>query len=542
MSLNNAESFAELGLGFQNVSYRIKDKQILGSCFGRFRPGEVCAIMGGSGSGKSTLLNVLSARQRCSNKVMLQQQNVQQDKNKLFTTLQTATSYVMQDDELLPTETVLETVRFSTKLRRPDLSKEEAEKKVNNILEVLGLENCKHVQIGSALKQGVSGGQRKRASVAVELVTDPTLLFLDEPTSGLDAGSALRLLQFLHLYARARNATVVCTIHQPSVSVMSQFDRVLLLQTGRVLLHGPLGMETTVVQTLAAIGRPLPLGYSLAEWLIHVAETATEEEKEKMEAATRKTFTEACRREREFYSAKIDQQDENGSKAQLMAMKKDLPRRLKGANWFQQSWLLTCREFRNFYRDTASLILRLLCSTAMPIFYWLFWYRNGPNSPPDVKKYTDFVQGRVSLIILVNLSVGFLHALPVVVSFPSERAVFLREYSSRMYNVVAYVFSKFLIELIPLILSTAIVLGLMCATIGVYAEFGVLWLTSSCLGLATSSIALLIGAGTGRVVEAINLLALIVTLEFMSSGSFFPVTYVLSWVDPMKYLFGVKFA
>ncbi|CAD7965636.1 unnamed protein product [Amoebophrya sp. A120] len=636
MDSHNPTSFADHGLTFQNVTYSVSpEKTILRDCFGRFRPGEVCAIMGESGSGKSTLLNLLSARMKWSGRLSKKADihaapqlcargsidstpkpfphgdiasadaklaDVERDDQveaggddthlllpaaaqreagqqlqpfdpisprdhkftKLFGDLQDEVAYVFQDDQLLATETVFETVMFSAQLRRPDLSKEERLEKVNELLEVLGLTACKDVKIGSALSKGISGGQRKRTSVAVELVMEPKILFLDEPTSGLDNPSAERLTAFLQHYAKEKNATVVCTIHQPSEYVLQQFDRVLVLQKGKTAIFGTpkqkacfsfaedqtgqMETETSITQIMEAAGRKMPMEYGsmLGQWLSKVMAEMTEDEMGVMQQKSKESFQRLCTAEvmARASTTEVDPNDTSAKTKSKSIKSKDLGR----ANLFVQLGSLIARDFRKLYRDYSTLGLSVGSAVFMPILTLMFWWAFRTSQLEEDQDfqtfsgYTDFVAGRTSLLILVNLSIGFLNAMPVVATFPTERPIFLREYSSKSYNVFSYFFSKLVIEIIPLVVSVLIVLSLTKLSLGLYANFGLVFVASSTLAVTTSSLALLVSSCTSTVTEAIQLLALLVTLQFMSSGAFFAVKYIPVGVYGMRYLFGVKFA
>ena len=114
-----------------------------------------------------------------------------------------------------------------------NLSKNEIVKKVNDLIMRLGLDNCRHTRIGSQLTGGISGGERKRASIGYELITDPQVILCDEPTSGLDSTTYLKIIKMLQQEAKDRQMTIICTIHQPSSDIFNCFDRVLLLHEGR---------------------------------------------------------------------------------------------------------------------------------------------------------------------------------------------------------------------------------------------------------------------------------------------------------------------
>jgi ABC-type multidrug transport system ATPase subunit len=118
----------------------------------------------------------------------------------------------------------------------------------------LGLEKCKNTRVGGDLVRGVSGGEKKRTSIALEVITDPSLIFLDEPTTGLDSKSALDVASILRMLAR-NGRTIVTTIHQPSSEIMSRFDRILCLCEGKIVYDGP---PEEIPGYFSAIGYPAP--------------------------------------------------------------------------------------------------------------------------------------------------------------------------------------------------------------------------------------------------------------------------------------------
>lgn len=189
------------------------------------------------------LLNVLSGRLSTNAKFNVQAQ-VRLDHTLVDPTniyIRRKIAFVSQDDSLPTSSTPRECILFSAKLRMPrDTTKAQHEALTESMLYELGLEECANVLIGGgrSMVQGISGGERKRTSVGVELVTKPEMVFLDEPTSGLDSFSALQLCQVLKRVASA-GASVVFTIHQPSSDIFDSFDRLMVVNQGRVMYQGP---------------------------------------------------------------------------------------------------------------------------------------------------------------------------------------------------------------------------------------------------------------------------------------------------------------
>ena len=160
-------------------------------------------------------------------------------------------------------------MRFSAKLRLPrTTSDEEIEELVDKKLKALGLESAADTIIGGGLKKGISGGQKKRVSIGVELIASPSIIFLDEPTSGLDSYAAAQVMQLLDDVAKAGNI-VLFTIHQPSSKVFSSFDNLILLNKGQVMHQGSV---SNVAADFSSASYPMPDNYNPADWVIDVSE------------------------------------------------------------------------------------------------------------------------------------------------------------------------------------------------------------------------------------------------------------------------------
>src|SRR5678815_4110929 len=177
-------------------------------------PGDLIALMGPSGAGKTTLLLTLNGYLPPSaGQVRINGE----DLYAIYDAMRGSIGYVPQDDIVHPELTVFEAVKYSAQFRLPpDYSDAEIDRRVEETLKSLGLEGVKNLQIGKPEKKVLSGGQRKRVNIALELVTDPVILFLDEPTSGLAADDTAALITLLHDLAKKTGKTIVMTIHQPA--------------------------------------------------------------------------------------------------------------------------------------------------------------------------------------------------------------------------------------------------------------------------------------------------------------------------------------
>jgi len=192
----------------------METKKILKNVSGYAMPGQTLFIMGASGAGKTSLLNVLSDRISgdavgSSLKKNITINDTMQVNDSNFGLI---SAYVMQDDILFQHFTVREALRFAADLKLANKTDEEKEDRVNKLIEQLGLKATQNTPVGSARRKTISGGERKRTAIGVELITDPSLLLLDEPTSGLDSFKALQIVKLIKDFSRM-GKTVIATIH-----------------------------------------------------------------------------------------------------------------------------------------------------------------------------------------------------------------------------------------------------------------------------------------------------------------------------------------
>lgn len=227
-------------------------------------PGSLTAILGGSGSGKTSCLNLLASRMVSSRLT----RSGTTDFNGSPSVHGVRSAYVMQQDILLPTLTVRETLRYSAALRLPPpTTKDEREKIVEEIILELGLKQCADTRVGNHEHKGCSGGEKRRVSIGVQLLSNPSVLFLDEPTTGLDATSAFQLVRTLKGLAK-KGRTIITTIHQPRSEIWGLFDSLIILTRGSPVYSGDAAMALPWFESL---GFRLPAFVNPAEFLIDVA-------------------------------------------------------------------------------------------------------------------------------------------------------------------------------------------------------------------------------------------------------------------------------
>ncbi|CAL4954907.1 unnamed protein product [Urochloa decumbens] len=263
------------GLEFTSLTYTVvkkqrgaggewekKDVDLLHEITGYAPKGCVTAVMGPSGAGKSTFLDALAGR------IASLDGRVALDGVEMSPSLiKRSSAYVMQDDRLFPMLTVYETLLFAADFRLgSSVSASDKKLRVDNLIEQLGLTSSRNTYIGDEGTRGVSGGERRRVSIGVDIIHGPALLFLDEPTSGLDSTSAHSVIEKVHDIACA-GSTVVLTIHQPSSRILLLLDHLVILARGQLMYSGG---PKEVASHLGRMGRRVPKGENSIEHLLDV--------------------------------------------------------------------------------------------------------------------------------------------------------------------------------------------------------------------------------------------------------------------------------
>jgi len=284
-------------------------------------------------------------------------------KRKQFRSL---SAYVLQDDALLGNLTPRESLRYSARLRLPrTMSRKEKKQRVEEVIRRMNLIGCADTVIGyPGLKRGISGGERKRTSVALELLTSPMVLFLDEPTSGLDSATALSLVRHLKSLAED-NRTVICTIHQPSTEMLQLFDDVFFLSAGQLLYSGPV---LDLPSYFKNAGFPLPQFVNPAD---HIMGLITRDPDEAAEDVEDRITTLA-----EHYTThnNLISVDEHAIGVDLT---QPPPMTKGGVLWHVKLWVLFTRSFKQRLRDPGNTYQRLVENIVISIFAGLLFLQLG---------------------------------------------------------------------------------------------------------------------------------------------------------------------
>lgn len=418
-------------------------KRLLQGLNGYAEPGRIMAIMGPSGSGKSTLLDSLAGR--LSRKVIMTG-NVLLDGKKKRLEYGVA-AYVTQEDVLLGTLTVRETIKYSALLRLPTtMSKDEVNSIVEGTIIEMGLQDCADRVIGNWHLRGISGGEKKRLSIALEILTRPHLLFLDEPTSGLDSASAFFVVQTLRNIARD-GRTVISSIHQPSSEVFALFDDLYLLSSGETVYFGEAKMA---IEFFSEAGFPCPRKRNPSDHFLRCINsdfdkvTATLKGSQRIHdvpnssdpfmnlatAEIRALLVEKYRCSK--YAKRVKARIGEITTAKGLDVKKKSGSQ---ATWWKQLTTLTRRSLVNMSRDVGYYWLRIIVYLIVSVCVGTIFFDVGNSYTAILARGAcgAFISG-----FMTFMSIG---GFP---SFIEEMKVFYRERLNGYYGVAVFIISNFL--------------------------------------------------------------------------------------------------
>ncbi|KAG4032838.1 hypothetical protein MFRU_006g03010 [Monilinia fructicola] len=419
---------------WKDVAVTVKDnktkepKAILSDVSGAVEAGEICALMGPSGCGKTTLLNVLAHRDAAA-KAIVTGETLINGLNTSKRVFREMSSYVEQEDALIGSLTVQETLNFAARLAHKNLlTKAERKRRITGLLESFGLRNQAHTIIGTPIQKGISGGQKRRVSVASQLITGPKLLFLDEPTSGLDSAASWEVMSFVKEVAKRNNLIVIASIHQPSTSTFQLFDKLLLLSGGKSHYFGPV---SEVNQHFESIGYPIPLHMNASEYLLDLMNTDF--------AANQAEAQTKLLQIQEFWQVSSTCRQLDDKIQHTLQNIKPLPVTDSSRSGFLNTLTtLVHRAFIKSYRDVVAYGIRIAMYMGLAIMMGTVWLR--------LKTDQSDIQPFINAIFFGSAFMSFM-AVAYVPSFLEDRSTFIKERANGLYGPTAFMLSNFIIGL-----------------------------------------------------------------------------------------------
>ncbi|TVU46245.1 hypothetical protein EJB05_05770, partial [Eragrostis curvula] len=424
---------------------------------GYARPGEVLAIMGPSGCGKSTLLDALAGRLGS---------NVSQKGDILINgrrqKLAYGTSaYVTQDDVLMNTLTVREAVHYSAALQLPSSMPAAAKReRAEETLREMGLEGAADTRIGGWAHKGISGGQRRRVSVCMEILTRPALLFLDEPTSGLDSAASFHVVGRIARLARREGMTVVAAVHQPSSEVFGLFNGLCLLAYGRTVFFGP---AADANQFFALSGFPCPSLMNPSDHFLRTVNKDFDNDIEEGMGGQKMTTAQAIDSLVNSYKSSAHLEKVTRQIAHIRETGGDVVKKEWQPSFLTQTLVLTKRSFVNMYRDLGYYWLRFAIYIALCLCVGTIFY--------DVGHSFGSIQARGSMLNFVAAFLTFM-AIGGFPSFVEDMKIFGRERLNGHYGVLSFAIAN-TVSAAPYLALISVVPGAMAYyLVGLQSSFG----------------------------------------------------------------------
>ncbi|PUZ59878.1 hypothetical protein GQ55_4G078800 [Panicum hallii var. hallii] len=459
--------FVPLSLTFDSIRYSVdipqemktqvlEDKlEILKGVSGSFRPGVLTALMGISGAGKTTLMDVLAGRKTSGyikGSISISGYPKKQE------TFARVSGYCEQDDIHSPQVTVHESLLFSAWLRLPgDVNSATRKMFIEEVMELVELTPVRDALVGLPGVNGLSTEQRKRLTIAVELVANPSIIFMDEPTSGLDARAAAIVMRTVRNTVDT-GRTVVCTIHQPSIDIFEAFDELLLLkQGGEEIYFGPLGHHSSEMikyfEEIEGVAK-IKDGYNPATWMLEVT-TVSQELVLGVDFSDIYKNSELYQRNKSLIH-ELSTPPPGSSDLHFPTT--------HSRSFFTQCLACLWKQNLSYWRNPQYNAVRFFFTAIKALLFGtIFWGLGSKREKPQ-----DLFNAMGSMYAAI-LTIGVLNAASVQPVVSVERTAFYRERAAGMYSAFPYAFGQVLIELPYTLVQTCIY-----GTI-VYAMMGFKW-------------------------------------------------------------------
>ncbi|KAM9827387.1 broad substrate specificity ATP-binding cassette transporter ABCG2, partial [Neosynchiropus ocellatus] len=507
-------------------------KDILVDLNGIMKPG-LNAIMGATGSGKSSFLDVLAARKDpagLSGEVLID--GAPQPPN-----FKCLSGYVVQDDVVMGTLTVRENFTFSAALRLPSsISQREKTQMVTRLIKELGLTRVADSKVGTQLIRGVSGGERKRTNIGMELIIDPPVLFLDEPTTGLDASTANSVLLLLKRMARS-GRTIILSIHQPRYSIYRLFDSLTLLVNGKQVYHGP---AQEALQYFSDIGYACESHNNPADFFLDVingdstAVTTSDEDPDSDSFSSTKQriedkLVEEYRTSHYYRRTKAELEEILQKKGTTTGSNS---RTITYTTGFltQFKWVLK-RTFRNLMLNPQTSVAQVAVTLFLALVVGAIFF--------GVEQNQSGLQNRMGALFFITVNQCF-SSLSAAELFITERKLFIHEYISGYYRLSVYFLTKILSDIITLRTIPAIVFScvayFMIGLKPTVEAFFLFMFSVMLVAYTATSMALAISAD--QTVVAIANIFMTISCVFMMifAGLLVNLPSIVNWLAWLKYL------
>lgn len=471
------------------------------------------------GCGKTSLINALAGRLQVGGTLEGDILVNGKPREKSFMAL---VAYVMQDDVLFANLTVQETFEFASRMRLPrSIPQRAKDELVDRIIKELGLTKARNTRIGNELYRGVSGGERKRTNIGIELLSGASLIFLDEPTSGLDSFQALNVMDSLWTLA-ANGRTIVSTIHQPRSSIFKMFDILLLLSEGKCMYFGP---AKDAVNFFMSAHFSCPAEFNPADFFLDVISMDYRSKAAEVESRNRVSLiAKHYEKVEDEYRGKVpaDRLNAECTTKEVVIFPNDP---------FTEFGLLLKRSWKQQSRDKLPLMITLVQTIVIGFVLAALYSNLDSSSTP--------VQDETGILFFVTIFSAFGAMFSALNTFPSERGVVNRERQSKMYHVLPYYCARFICD-IPIRVGQGLLFGcIVYFIVGLNPAASAFFIFCCILiveGLAAQGMGVCISAVAPNEKVASALAPAITVILILVGGFYVNEATVPDWIGWLKYI------
>ncbi|KAF9116760.1 hypothetical protein BGX27_011074 [Mortierella sp. AM989] len=481
-------------------------------------PGRVLAIMGPSGSGKTTLLDLLADRKarnvgKIQGDILLNDIPVKE----YGSIRKRLIGYVTQEDDFIETLTVLETLTFAAKMRMPrSMSNKDKLARVYSVMQELNLTHVKDTKVGGTVIRGISGGEKRRVTIGIELLSSPSVLLLDEPTSGLSATDALNVANAIKDLAR-KGRTVILTVHQPRSDIYELFDDLLLLSQGKVVYFGK---AQSAAAYFEALGHECPVGWNVADYFLDLITLHQENADNEGSATSRVNFANnysdyLANNPEAYLTQQLKEHQSSSQKFERDALLNQFKNAYTtefAATTLTQTMLLTQRSLINLLRHPtifqASVVIHIIFALVIGSLF------SGLKERPEMGQ-TSFNKSIALFFITSFLATMTFAAMP---QFIIERSLFLRERAAGMYRTSSYFMAKTIVETLSYTILSVVFVVITYYLIGLHGSLIYYFVSVAVFVNVALSLIAAIGAGAENAEMGMNILSLINTMAMLFSG------------------------
>jgi ABC-type multidrug transport system ATPase subunit len=470
----------------KNVLYSANDSIILDKINAFIPKNKLTCILGKSGAGKTSLMSILSGQILQGNiegKIKFCNNNFNKE------LMKNSIAYVKQKDILSENLTIYELILLCATLKLK-VTKDEIKIKVNNIIDILDLTDCKDTFIGGETKKGISGGQKKRISIALELINDPDIIFLDEPTSGLDTYNAFNVMQILKKLVD-QGKTIITILHQPASEIFHLIDHLIVIDKGKICYCDK---QPQFINFINNIGYQCPIYTNPADFLF------------------------------------------------MNILNSDYDSLPYNKNRYNRGFLFTFRvlikrRMKEIYRNRRSFKVKIFQSLFLSLVIALV-YMNTDMSQQSI-------QNRIGLLFFISMQVFMSATYSNIHIFYDEKSIFFREYASKWYSLSSYFLTRSLAE-IPVNLLTSLLLGsIVYFAVGLkntFVNYLIFVIVISFCTLCGNGFGVLIGTMFSRIEIGLAVSPTILVPILLFSGLFQNTNTVPSYFSWIKYISPVQYS